>query len=258
MAQHLEDGSQPSSTPIGDAQTPQGEARAADADAFDGRGADSTEQARAYADARREGVREYRAGNYHEARTLLLQAHSLFPNAGTLRALGMVEFELRNYVRSAELLDRALTSSVRPLNADLRAKTQALCLRARAFVATLVLRPTPKNALVTIDGERLVGESARVPLSIGEHEVAFAATGFLSVTRKVRVSGGEELALSVTLMPIADEPRLNTRDGRPRRLYRSAWLWSAVAAVAVGSGTAIAIGVARRGDDWNGPRVPNP
>jgi hypothetical protein len=65
------------------------------------------------------------------AREELRRAHAIFPNARTLRGLGMVEFELRSYVQSVQLLEQALAASVKPLDGKLRTDTEALLARAQ-------------------------------------------------------------------------------------------------------------------------------
>jgi tetratricopeptide (TPR) repeat protein len=65
-------------------------------------------------------LREFGLGNYAEARTLLRDAHGLYANARTLRALGMVEYELKNYPACVAYLEQALSSQERPLSAEHR------------------------------------------------------------------------------------------------------------------------------------------
>src|SRR4051794_4488041 len=61
-----------------------------------------------------QALKEHERGNFVEARELLRVAHKAFPNARTLRGLGKVEFELRNYGDSVAYLRQALESQVRP------------------------------------------------------------------------------------------------------------------------------------------------
>ncbi|HKO94285.1 MAG TPA: hypothetical protein VJU61_24195, partial [Polyangiaceae bacterium] len=68
-----------------------------------------------------EALQEFEAQNFEESRSLFHRAHVLFPNARTYRGLGFTEFELRHYPAAIEYLEAALSSSVRPLTADLRA-----------------------------------------------------------------------------------------------------------------------------------------
>src|SRR5688572_7254192 len=57
-----------------------------------------------YKRAVEEALKEYGLGHFEEARSLFRRAHGIYPNARTLRGLGMVEFELRHYVRASQLL----------------------------------------------------------------------------------------------------------------------------------------------------------
>lgn len=212
----------------------------------------------AYVELRRAAIQEYDAGNFHEARTLLRRAHELFPSARTLRALGMVEFELKNYVTSTGLLTEALSATVRPLDGDLRDKTQTLLHRARDFVGIIVLSTSPRAAEVTLDGEPVLATGS-LPVSTGQHELTFCAPGFQTLRRTVRISGGEQIALSIVLVtpeqPVAAAPpRTERRERKP--LYRNPWLWSAVGAVVLGSGTAIAVATIDRADRFAGTRLP--
>ena len=65
-------------------------------------------------------LEEFDAQNYAEARSLFLRAHTIYPSARTLRALGMVEFELKNYVDSITRLEEALSERTRALTGQTR------------------------------------------------------------------------------------------------------------------------------------------
>src|SRR5689334_12069641 len=58
---------------------------------------------------------EFGAGHWEEARALFRQAHASFPNARTLRGMGMASFELRDYPEALGELGAALTDDRRPL-----------------------------------------------------------------------------------------------------------------------------------------------
>jgi len=87
-------------------------------------------------DARvREALQESAAGHWAEARAAFRQAHEAFPNARTERGMGMVSFEMRDYVDSVRHLRRALDNPVRPLTETQRTEVQALLDRALARIA---------------------------------------------------------------------------------------------------------------------------
>jgi len=73
-------------------------------------------------------------GRWQEARALFQQAHEEYPNARTLRGIGMAAFEMRDYVGAYRALMQALASEERPLTRRQRRATQALLEETRAFI----------------------------------------------------------------------------------------------------------------------------
>ena len=200
--------------------------------------AEEAAEPEAYRATVEEALTEYAAKNYEEASALFQRAHALFPNARTLRGLGMAAFELRRYEESIRHLSAALESDVRPLDQALRADTEALRSRARAFVAQVTLRVDPESAVLSLDGER-VHNPAPMPLllPLGQHVIAAEASGHAPARRKLRVRGGETLELQLKLEPQALAVRSHESE-HGRRAYKSPWLWSAVGAVVVGAAVA--------------------
>jgi hypothetical protein len=90
-----------------------------------------------------QATNELATGNWAGARALFAQAHELYPNATTLRGLGVAELELGQHERAATLLERALGSSVRPLSPALRAQTEAALARARGGAPAPAPAPPP-------------------------------------------------------------------------------------------------------------------
>lgn len=147
-------------------------------------------------------LREYRAHRFHEARSLFAKAHAVLPNARTLRGLGLVEFELRNYVESAALLERALAEHKRALTGTLRGETEQLWRKAEGFLARFDLE-SALPLTVRVDGverERSPGEPLAV--AVGDHLLEFSAPGYIAERRIVRVHGGEREPLRVALQPV--------------------------------------------------------
>jgi tetratricopeptide (TPR) repeat protein len=189
---------------------------------------------------------EYEVRNYEEARELFRRAHAIEPNARTHRALGMAEFELRNYAESIRQLDAALASPTTPLDAQLRAETQELLERARGFVGRLVVQHTPANALLIVDGTPLDAQAAQaLLLRVGEHTLVIQAPGYIAERRSVSVTGGAQSTMRVALK------RANVQRGQDdaRAWYRSPWLWSAVGLVVVSAAAGSAIAVSRGGGE---------
>ncbi len=212
-----------------------------------------------YAELIDEAVAEATRANFLEARALFARAHALYPNARTLRGLGMMSYELRLYAESVSYYEQALLSNERPLDADLRADAEGQLNRARRFVAELKLALTPPATRVSVDGApALLGAAGLLRLDPGHHTLLFEAAGYRSDTRSINVRGGESLLWTVLLplassaaapqpgqadaetLPAAPEPK---RDDKPRPLVRNPWLWAGVvlAAGAIAAGVAVAV-----------------
>jgi hypothetical protein len=155
-----------------------------------------------YAELIESALREYRAHRFYEARSLFAKAHAVLPNARTLRGLGLVGFELRDYVESAALLERALAERKRALTGALRSETQQLWQRAEGFLARFELE-SEQALTVRVDGvqrERAPGEPLAV--AVGDHLLEFSAPGYVAERRVVTVRGGERELLRVALQPL--------------------------------------------------------
>jgi hypothetical protein len=185
-----------------------------------------------------EALREFSVQNYEEARSLFLQAHALMPGARTLRALGLCEYELRNYGETIKYLEGALASKVKPLTPALRSETEQMIARARNFVGRVAIEMRPERAQLMVDGVKVDGREP-LWLAMGEHTLEVSAPSFVSEKRKLSVKGGEDKKMSVILAPADGERRADTEPGKPqKRWYKSPWLWGTLGVVALGAGAA--------------------
>jgi len=151
---------------------------------------------------------EYRLGNFAEARAQFEYAHKLYPNARSFRALGMVEFELRNYGDAIANLEMALASPLKPLEGKRRDDAVKLLSRARGYVARLNLQIDPDAASVVVDGVPVkIGSTGSLVLEVGDHILEFRAPGRIAQKRPVRIASGEEQSLRVVLHEDAGLPR---------------------------------------------------
>lgn len=147
-----------------------------------------------------DGLREFSLHNYEEARALFLQAHAIYPNARTHRALGLAEFELKNYAASVRRLERALACKVRPLPPTLRDEVSRLLVRAYGFVARIQVVMQPVYASLFVDGvETMAGPYRTILLNLGSHELEVATDGYSSERRTLLVLGGEQLFVEFVL-----------------------------------------------------------
>jgi tetratricopeptide (TPR) repeat protein len=161
--------------------------------------ADSVEDP-AYRRLIKEGLAEYEARHFDEARSLFRRAHELNPNARTYRGIGMASFELRDYVSAVHNLSAALRDSRKPLSSEQRKHSQDLLDRSRMFVDVYTLKLTPEDARVLIDGRLPEYEAdGSLILGFGQHALEASATGYAIRALPITVRGGEKKELSVTL-----------------------------------------------------------
>lgn len=214
-------------------------------------------------------LQEYSGLNYAEARALFLRAHGLFPNARTLRGLGMAEFELKNYLDSTARLREALDAPVRKLQGPLRAQTEALLARALSYIGvlTLDLRPVGISGVrVSVDGEPVQDDIQQmIRLNVGEHRLLVQATGYQDQVRSVSVKGAALQHLAITLQPLLVAP--STRLAQPRAdagpadgktpgsrpLWKNPWLWSGVGALVLGGVVAAVVLSMKRSPEHQEP-----
>lgn len=198
-----------------------------------------------YRQAIDDAMEEFGAQNYQEARALFHQAHELYPNARTFRALGLVEYELRNYVECIGYLEAALSSSAKPLTAELKADTERMLTRANNLVARVQIDAKPAASRVLVDGTQVEPKAGELLLQVGDYTLSLEAPGFAPETRKLSVQGGEQQTLTVIFAHrLAD----TTPTKSEKRWYKSPWLWGTVGVVVVGAAAAGA-GVALARDD---------
>lgn len=147
-------------------------------------------------------LEEYQRGHFEEARGLFQHAHELAPSARTLRGLGMVEFELRHYVRASELLEASLLDARKPLTDGQHAEVEKLLRRTRTFVGhyTVFIEPASAEATLELDGAPVELDARRgLTVSIGEHTLTVRAPGHPTLERRLDATGGEVAKLTLVL-----------------------------------------------------------
>ncbi len=156
-----------------------------------------------------EAVTEFDAGRFPEARALFLRAHERFPNARTLRGIGMASFEMRDYVEAYRALASALTASERALTAEQRGSVEALLSRTAGFLGLVRVELAPPGVELTVDGAApAVAPDGRLLLTMGEHEIVASADGYRDSRTRLRIRGGEDEELAISLDAIETaEPR---------------------------------------------------
>jgi len=157
----------------------------------------------AYKELIEQALSEFKHKNWPEARVLFMRAHELNPNARTLRGMGIVSFEMRDYVNALVNLKAALADTRQALTESQRREVDALLTRTRTYVGAYTLKADPPDARVTVDnGEPTIDEEGRLLVSFGEHTLVGRAPGREETTLRLNVQGGERGEIALTL-PLA-------------------------------------------------------
>lgn len=142
----------------------------------------------------------YGAGRLPEAKASFAQAHQRYPNARTLRGLGLVELDLGDYVAAATHLQDALNAVERPLDDKLRAEVEGALAEAKKHVFMLRIFVLPSQAEVSVDG-RVVAQNEPFPLAPGTHVIEAAAEGHERKTHVIAADAATAQLVSLTLVP---------------------------------------------------------
>jgi len=220
----------------------------------------------AYREVIDRALQEHAAARFEEAYVLLKQAHEIWPNAGSARALGMTCYELLHFVEAGRWFEQALALERRRLTGARRAEVIDLMARARADTARVQLQLSPPDAEVWLEGRRVL-PSARGEISLdpGEYRVEFRSDGHLSQGQRLILGAGESREIELALSPITsvsgvvaspEQVALEALEGGPsglevpvksgsetaaRPIHRRWWVWTAVGVVAAVATTALLV-----------------
>jgi hypothetical protein len=183
------------------------------------------------------GVKLYQDANYAGALAEFEAAYALKPGASSLKNVALSQKALYRYAEAADTLRRVLAAHPAELTPDERSAVQQAIDELSSLVGSIVLRVTPSNARVTLDG-RAIDAAQRSPinLNVGEHSLTAEAPGYARAARTIRVAGGQKnVPIEIQLAPTAGFVTVTARDPE--------------AAIAVDN-------VAKAFERWQGPLEP--
>ncbi|HEX6245838.1 MAG TPA: hypothetical protein VFZ61_33165 [Polyangiales bacterium] len=202
-------------------------------------------------------VQEHELNHFAEAREHFARAHALYPNARTLRGLGVADFELRHYVDAVKELDAALGASTKRLDGTLRKDTEALLARARTYVGEIELGLEPAAATLHVDGSPTQPDpQGRLVLEVGDHLLELSAPGRVTQRRSVRITGQQRARLQVVLPEDTGAETTNVSEPltpqttadvppepAPRRRRVATWVLGGFTLAAAGAAVGLAVAV---------------
>jgi hypothetical protein len=154
----------------------------------------------AYKELIEQALSEFKHKNWPEARVLFMHAHERNPNARTSRGMGVVSFEMRDYLNAVVNLKAALEDTRQPLTEAQRKECESLLARARTYVGVFTVKLDPPDAYVLLDGGAPNrDEAGRLLVPFGEHVVSASAPGRQATSIRLNVQGGERGEVSLLL-----------------------------------------------------------
>ncbi len=202
-----------------------------------------------------QALQEFEAGNFAAAREHFQQAHKIFPNARTLRALGKTEYELKNLPVAIRYLDQALKATVRPLTGPQRSEIEQLLDSARSQVARYVFILVPADAALMIDGAPAnLDERNATVLAAGDHFLEGHANGYYARGQRLHVVGKQDGMVRIELRPVPTVPEATVAEDpaplpppvppplppQDKPLRKKWWLWTSIAGVVI-AGAAVGL-----------------
>jgi len=161
---------------------------------------DSSRDSPEYKDLIRKALQEYELGNWAEAKVFFSDAHTLFPNARTLRGLALTSYALRDYVQAISYFEQSLTNPVQPLSPQLQTGAREFLEQAKRFVARVKLNVEPASASLRIDDAAVTPDAGgTIQLNPGQHELVVSAPGYDTLTRRWQVEAGARSELNLQL-----------------------------------------------------------
>ncbi len=171
-----------------------------------------------------------------------------FNMAVTYRALG-------RYVDAKRLTQDLLTKGVddKPLKPALQKEVEKLRDEVAAKVVTAIIKRTPPDASVEIDGTlHVVGSAGRIEIDPGKHVFVLKKDGYDTVTVTKSLDGSD-----VEVVLVAPKSKSATVAPPDVPFYKKGWFWGTVGAV-VAAGAAVAVVVVVTSSDAPPGAAPPP
>lgn len=192
----------------------------------------------------------FNKGSYAEALKKFQEAESAYPTGQVLRMEGYTLAALKRYMEAADLLERALTASFKPLPPADSDDAKSQLAEVKKNLATVTIRAAIDNASVRLDGGAPLPLPQTVRMLPGSHHFIIEAANHetLDVMRLVSV-GDSDLELTPRVKPAPAPKPASAPAPKPSNLF-AGWfphqkaIGLAVAGVGLAvSSTALGLGI---------------
>lgn len=143
----------------------------------------------------------YDAGDTALALVEFERAYAANGNYKALFNIGEIHFQLGNYAKAREALEKFLAEGGSAIPEARRSAVEQDIAKLRLRTATLTLKVTPADAVVHVNEQAI--EPRKTLVNAGNLRVRVEKDGFTPVTRELVLAGGEDQELTVDLHAIA-------------------------------------------------------
>jgi hypothetical protein len=150
-----------------------------------------------------QGLKLYNEGSYREALAAFLHANDVSPRASIQRNIAQCHRDLKDFASAYDAYQTLLTKYGATMTpADKRSVQRAIDELAM-LTGTVRVNVTDAGAAVAVDGHDAGTTPLAAPLrvNLGSHVVTVTKTGFETLQKEVKLSGGDEARVDGPLLP---------------------------------------------------------
>lgn len=150
-----------------------------------------------------QGLKLYNEGSYREALSDFLHANELAPRASIQRNIAQCHRDLREFAEAYDSYQTLLTKYGPTMSAADKRAVQRAIDELASLTATVKVNVTDPGATVAVDGNTVGTTPLANPVrvNLGAHTVTVAKTGFETLSKDVKVNGGDTISVDGPLQP---------------------------------------------------------
>ena len=144
-----------------------------------------------------QGLKLYNEGSYREALSDFLHANELSPRASIQRNIAQCHRDLREFAEAYDAYQVLLTKYGATMTAADKRAVQRAIDELASLTATVKVNVTDPGATVAVDGNTVGTTPLASPLrvNLGAHTVTVAKPGYETLTKDLKVNGGDTVSV---------------------------------------------------------------
>ncbi len=144
-----------------------------------------------------QGLKLYNEGSYREALSDFLHANELSPRASIQRNIAQCHRDLREFAEAYDAYQTLLSKYGATMSAADKRAVQRAIDELASLTATVKVNVADPGATVAVDGNTVGTTPLAAPLrvNLGAHTVTVAKPGYETLTKEVKVNGGDTVSV---------------------------------------------------------------